>query len=342
MNQDGKILLTGATGFIGTHLAKALAEKGKKIRCLVRRSSSEAAIVYLRNLGAELAYGDLSDGDSLRSAAESIETVFHLGGGGRLGMAEDVCYAINVTGTKNLLDACAEQGTCQKFVHISTCGVMGDIKNPPADETYPYNPEPMAYARAKAEAEKLVLSYRDKMPVVAVRFPGVYEQPLVVGELDRVEGVTPMSLIFSTIKRGQWVYIGDGKVLTHWVHVEDVVRGIELAAERGKAGQVYILADDRAVTMQELVELVARLLKVDAPKRHLPVQLAYVLALLFEASARLFGSAPRMTRELVRGFVANRAYNISKARRELGYAPSFNLAEGMQETVRWYEAKGYV
>ncbi len=340
--KNDMILITGATGFIGTHLATALVEKGKKVRCLVRRSSPEAATVYLRSIGAELAQGDLTDSESLREALKGIETVFHVGGGGRLGMSEDICYAINVIGTKNILDACIEHGAAKKFVYVSTCGVMGNIKNPPADETYPYNPEPMAYARAKARAEKLVLSYRDKLPVVVVRFPGVYGQPLVAGELNRVEGVTPMSMIFSTVKQGQWVYIGDGKVLTHWVHVDDVARGIELAAEKGKAGEVYILADKKPVTMIELVELISALLKVCAPRRHIPVPVAFLLASFFELTARLSRRSPRMTRDLVRGFIANRAYDISKARRELEYVPTISLEEGMKQTLRWYQTKAYV
>lgn len=336
------VLITGATGFIGAHLAKALAGTGKQIRCLVRRSSPEAAIAYLCSLGAELVYGDLTDAESLRIPVEGVETVFHLGGGGRLAMPEDVCYQINVGGTRNLLEACRAQGAVRTFVHVSTCGVMGNIKNPPADETYPYHPDPMAYARAKTEAEKVALSYRDTMPVVVIRFPGVYGPPLIDGELDRVEGVTPMSMIFSAVKQGQWMYVGDGQALTHWVHVDDVTCGIELAAERGQAGEVYILADEKAVTMEALVGLVAKALDVDPPQRHLPVPVAYLLASFFETSARLLGGTPRLTRELVRGLLANRAFDIAKARRELGYAPAISLAGGIARTVRWYETKGYV
>ncbi|HAL16840.1 MAG TPA: hypothetical protein DCP32_08830 [Anaerolineaceae bacterium] len=340
--KENVILITGASGFIGSHLAKDLIEKGRKIRCLVRKSSTKASIDFLTGLGAELVYGDLTHRESLDIALAGVDTVFHLGGGGRVGMTDELCSAINVTGTKNILEASLEVGGIQTFVHVSTCGVMGNIKNPPADETYPYNPEPMAYARAKAEAEILALSYQQKIPVVVVRFPGVYGQPLITGELDRVEGVTPMSMIFTTIKRGQWVYIGDGKALTHWIHVEDVVRGIELAAERGRAGETYILADERAVPMIELVETIARLLEVNPPKRYLPVPVAYLLALFLETIARLTGGTPRLSRELVLGFIANRAFNTNKAKRELEYTPTVKLADGLKETLRWYEAKGYV
>ncbi|MBI3360043.1 MAG: SDR family NAD(P)-dependent oxidoreductase [Chloroflexi bacterium] len=336
------ILVTGATGFIGSHMAKSLAERGKRVRCLVRRSSPHAAVTFLSSLGAELVYGDLTDPESLRKAVESVNGVFHLGGGGRVDTSEDLCYRINADGTRNILEACLRQGGVRKLVHVSTCGVMGDIKNPPADETRPYNPENMAYARTKAQAEKVALSYKDKLPVVVIRFPGVYGKPLIAGGVDRVEGVTPMSMIFSAVKKRQWAYIGDGQSLTHWVHVEDVVQGLELAAKKGKAGEVYILADEQPVTMEAMIKTVAKHLKVEPPTRHIPIPVAFALALAFEAWARIFGGTPRLSRVLVRGFLANRAFDISKARRELGYQPKFGLEEGMRETVRWYEAEGYL
>ncbi|MCK4514776.1 MAG: SDR family NAD(P)-dependent oxidoreductase, partial [Spirochaetaceae bacterium] len=133
-----KILITGATGFIGSHLAKDLVEKGARIKCLVRRSRPEAAVRFLGELGAELVTGDLTDGETLGQAVEDVDAVFHLGGGGRMDTPEDICHKINVEGTCNLLETCLQHGDVERFVHISTCGVMGNIQNPPADETYPY------------------------------------------------------------------------------------------------------------------------------------------------------------------------------------------------------------
>ncbi len=342
MKTNKLILITGATGFIGSHLAKDLMKKGESIECLVRRSSPKAAVQFLSGLGAELVIGDLTDKKSLGEAVKGVNTVFHLGGGGRMDMPEDVCFRINVDGTRNLLEACLRRGDVKSFVHVSTCGVMGSIKNPPADETHPYQPANMAYAQAKTEAEKVALSFKDRLPVTVIRFPMVYGTPLIDGDLSQIEGVTPMSKIFSAVKTGQWLYFGDGMTLTHGIHVDDIVRGLKLAAKKGKTGEVYILADEKAVPMKTLVEISARALNVPAPKRQIPLPVAMTLALLMESVAKLTRRKPMLTREVVRGFAATRAFDTSKARRELGFHPEIGLDEGIRATVQAYTAKGYL
>ena len=339
---SNKILITGATGFIGSHLAKDLIEKGARIKCLVRRSSPDAAVQFLSELGAELVTGDLTDGETLGQAVKDVNVVFHLGGGGRMDTPEDICHKINVGGTRNLLEACLQQGDAERFVHISTCGVMGNIQNPPADETYPYQPENMAYSRAKTEAEKVALSFKDRLPVTVIRFPLVYGTPLIDGDLSQIEGVTPMSMIFSAVQKGRWVYFGDGMTLTHAIHVNDVVHGVELAAEKGKTGEVYILADEKAVPMRTLVEISARALDVPAPKRHIALPVAKAMALAMELAAWLTRRKPLLTREVVRGFTATRAFDTSKARLELGFRPTITLEMGIQETVKHYQARGLI
>jgi nucleoside-diphosphate-sugar epimerase len=336
------ILITGATGFIGSHLAKDLAEKGMRLKCLVRHSSSATAIQFLNGLGAELIYGDLTNGESLGEAVKGVDTVFHLGGGGRIDTLEENCYQINVAGTHNLLEACLQQGGVERFIHVSTCGVMGNIKNPPADETHPYQPENLAYSRAKTEAEKVALSYKDKLPVRVVRFPLAYGTPLIDGDLSQIEGVTPMSMIFSAVKKGQWVYFGDGMKLIHCIHVDDIVCGLELAAEKGKTGEIYILADEKAVPMKTLIEISARALNVPAPKRHIPLPVAMAMALLMETAAKLMSRSPMLTREVVRGFAATRAFDTSKARRALGFHPEVGLDGGIRATINGYASKGYL
>ncbi len=338
-----KVLITGATGFIGSHLAKDLVDKGQTIRCLVRSSSSKIAVGYLQRLGAELVYGDLLDIPSLKKAVHGINAVYHLGGGGRVGMPKQMQYKINVEGTKNLLETCLEQGHIEKFVHQSTCAVMGDIRgNGPADETYPYNPNNIAYSKAKTETEKLALLYKDRIPLVVVRFPGVYGSPLMKEERSKIDGVTPFLMIISSIKDKQWRYIGDGKNLVRLVHTDDAVHGFELAAENGKLGEAYIIGDNKAVSMEEMVETIARILNVDAPKGHIPVSVAQLFAVLYELRARLLGGVPTISREMVTGFITNMDISISKAKRELGYQPRITLEEGMKETISWYKENGYL
>ena len=139
MNQQADVLITGATGFIGSHLATRLIQEGRRTRCLVRGSSPTFATEYLRGLGAELVGGDLSDPPSLDAAVAGVSTVFHLAGGGTVDMVSDDDFRqLNVDLTRNVLEAAANSGAIKRFVHMSTCGVMGDIRNPPADDTAPY------------------------------------------------------------------------------------------------------------------------------------------------------------------------------------------------------------
>lgn len=337
------VLITGATGFIGLHLVKSLVEKKNDVKCLVRRSASKEALDYLGGQGAEVVYGDLLDRESLAEAVDGVETVFHLGGGGRVGMPEDVCRKINVDGTRNILDACLKRGGVKKFIHVSTCVVMGDIKgDKPVDENYPCNPADMAYSKMKTEAEKIALSYKDRIPLVVVRLPGVYGPPRVKSESDNIGGVTPALMVISSIKNGQWRYVGDGKNMVHLFYIDDAVHGLELAAKYGRIGEVYIVGDKRSIMMEEMVETAARILNVDAPTGHIPARVAYFFAALFELKSKLFGGAPRMSREMVTGFTVNMNFDTSKARRELGYEPTVGLEEGMRRTYEWYKEQGYI
>lgn len=337
------ILITGATGFIGSHLAESLTEKGSRIRCLVRKSSSKSAIEYLKSLGAELCYGDLLDKQSLKTALKGIDTVFHLGGGGRVAMSKEIQYKINIDGTKNIVDACLEQGKIKRFIHVSTCAVMGDIKrNMPADETSPRNPSDLAYSKAKTKAEEIALSYKGKIPLVVVRFSGVYGIPLIKKDANSIGGVTPALMIFSAIKNGKWRYIGDGRNFVNLFYVDDAVRGLELASERGKLGEIYIIAAANSIRMYEMVETAAHILEVEVPKDHVPIYLARFFAALFELKAQLLGGTPQMTQEMITGFTGNLNVDISKAARELGYKPKVKLEEGMKDTIEWYKNNNYL
>lgn len=338
-----KILITGATGFIGSHLAKSLARKGGRIKCLVRKQSSKTAIAFLDNLGAELCYGDLLDKDSLKSAINGVDTVFHLGGGGRIAMSKELQYKINIEGSRNILDACLEYGKIERFIHTSTCAVMGDIKgNVPGDETYPRNPSNLAYSKAKTKAEEVVLSYTDKIPLVVVRFSGVYGVPLIKKNANDIGGVTPALMIFSAIKNGKWRYMGDGRNFVNLFYVDDAVHGMELAAKRGKLGEIYIIAAAQSIRMNEMVENAAHVLGVDAPKGHIPIYIARFFAALFELKASVLGSTPQMTQEMITGFTGNLYVDISKAKSELGYEPKVSLEKGMMETAKWYKENGYL
>jgi len=340
---ENDILITGATGFIGRHLAKRLVEKGEKIRCLVRTSSPKIAIDYLKKLDVELIYGDLTDKDTLKKAVEEIKVVYNLGGGGRVGMSKAICDKINVDGTRNILETCIESGKVKRFVHLSSCAVMGHVSSGVAvDETYPYNPNDIEYSRANTKSEKLALSYSNKINLVVVRFPGVYGIPLIKGDADYIQGVNPALMIFAAVKKGEWMYIGSGKNQVHMFYVNDAVEGLILAADKGKSGAIYIIGDNTSVKMTELVKIIADILKAPAPKKHIPVFVSRFFAALFALKASVFGGTPKMSREMVTGFISNISFSIAKAKHELGYEPKIGLQEGMKRTIKWYEENEYV
>lgn len=335
-------LITGATGFVGSHLVASLRTQDRQVRCLVRWSSPQEATDFLRGLGAELFEGDLADRASLDAAVDGVATVLHLGGGGRIGMPEELSRRINVEGTRNLLEACVARGDFERFVHVSTCAVMGDVGDPPGDETTPYHPENMAYARAKTAAEQLAHSYADRLPLLVVRFPGVIGAPLMRLPAEQVGGVVPLVGMLLPLKQGRWRTIGNGRNLFHTVAVDDAVRGLELAAERGRPGEIYIIAGEQAVPIDELIALAATALDVPVPTGHIPRAAAWAIALASELRARLTSRTPQLTREAVRGFTGTLAVDASKARRELGYRPQTSLDLAVREAVAWYEQNGYL
>lgn len=336
------ILVTGATGFIGSHLTGRLTGSGQRVRCLVRTSSPTVARDYLAHLGAELAFGDLTQPASLAAAVAGATTVFHLGGGGSLGMSEQTARAMNVEGTRNILQASVASGSVRRFVHQSTCGVMGDTHGRAVDETFPCRPEDNVYARTKTEAEQVALSFRDRLVLNVVRFPGVYGPPLVRDDAARVSGVTPLLMILATVQSGQWRYIGDGGSLNDWLYIDDAVEGLRLVAERGAAGETYIISSGAGVSMVQAIEAVARALGVAAPRGHIPVAAARIVAAAAELIARPLRREPPLRREMVDAFLVSRTFDISRARRSLGYEPTVGIDEGMARAVAWYRENGYL
>lgn len=336
------ILITGASGFIGSHLATRLVNVGGHVRCLVRRSSPAAARDYLRDLGAELVFGDLTEPASLAAAVAGATSVFHLGGGGSLGMSEQTARRMNVDGTRNILEACLASGSVRRFVHQSTCGVMGDTHGRRVDETFPARPEDNVYARTKAEAERVALSFRDRLALCVVRFPGVYGPPLVEDDAARVSGVTPLLMILSAVQSGQWRYIGDGGSLNDWLYIDDAVAGLSLVGEKGAPGEIYIISSGAGISMVRAIEAAAAALGVATPSGHMPVPLARLLAATADIVARLLHREPALRREMVDAFLVSRTFDISKARSAVGFEPTVDIDEGMARAVAWFRAHGYL
>ncbi len=325
-----KVLVTGGTGFAGSHLVSRLVKKGELVRALVRKNSN---IDYLKRLNVELCIGDITDKDSIKAAIKGVDVVYHIAALFRRARFPDKVYwQVNVQGTQNMLEASYEEGV-KRFVYCSTIGVLGHIASPPADETYPYNPGDV-YQRSKCEGEKLALKFfRDKkFPVVIARPTAIYGP-----------GDMRLFKLFKYISSGRMIILGSGNVFYHLVYIEDLARGFELCAQKENAiGQVYILGGDKYLTLNELIDLIANVLEVSLLKIHLPVLPVKVLSLLCEKVCVPLGIEPPLYRRRIDFFSKSRAFNISKAKKGLGYKPEFDLETGLRLTGEWYKEKGFL
>ena len=328
------ILITGGTGFIGSHLVEALVKKGYKVRCLVRNPNK---LNYLRNLGVDfkdlgvdVVYGDITDRDSLLHAVKGVSTVVHLAGVlGKWGVPDKIYWDVHVRGTKLLLEACINEGV-KRFIYCSSAGVLGPIKNPPANEDWPYNPSNV-YEETKAVAEKLVLSYKNKMAVTIIRPEFVY-------------GPRDMHVLklFDAIQKGKFFIIGNGQTLLHPTYISDVIQAFLLCLENEKSiGKIYLITGETPVKVIELSTIIAEELGVPPPIFRIPKWLAYMAASLSEMLAQMFNFEPLITRSQVKFFTENRAFDNSKAKYELNYNP-LPLRQGIRQTIRWYRQNGYL
>jgi nucleoside-diphosphate-sugar epimerase len=323
-----RIVVTGATGFVGKRLCRALTDRGYQLRILARSDKEDA---YFRSLSAEILHADVTDPDMPVGLMEGADGVIHMAAVvSRAGLADTEFYDVHVAATRRLLDAAAAAGV-KKFVHVSTIGVLGHIVHPPADEETPYNVHDI-YQITKAEGEKAALAAHDpnRLSVTVVRPAAVY------GPGDR-----RLLKLFRTVARGTFRMIGDGKTLTHPVYVDDLVDGIIAAYESAiSGGRVYILGGPRAVTLNEWVATIATAADRPSSGMTIPYAPVWLAAVICEAVCGVLRIEPPLFRRRVDFFVKNRAFSIDRARKELGYDPSVDIADGAEKTLAWYRTAG--
>lgn len=319
-------LVTGASGFVGWHVARKLAERGERVRALVRPSSR------VRELEVETVKGDLRDAGSLERAVEGCEVVYHVAADYRL-WARDAreLYQSNVEGTRNLLAAARAAGV-ERVVYTSTVGCIGVPKGGVGDERTPVSLADMvgAYKRSKYLAEQVALEFaRGGLPVVVVN------PTAPVGDHDFKP--TPTGRIILDFARGAMpAYIETGLNL---VDVADVAAGHLLACERGRVGERYILGCEN-LTLREVFERLERVSGVKAPARRIPYVVALAAGAITTAWARVAGGEPKVPLDAVR-MARKKMFVVSdKAERELGYAP--RPVEGaLRRAVEWFRGEGY-
>jgi nucleoside-diphosphate-sugar epimerase len=300
------------------------------VRALVR---DRARAGDLERSGIDLIEGDLRDGSALTRAVAGVEHVYNVAALYRqAGLKNDVYRSVNALAVRDVIEAAARAGV-RRVLHCSTVGVHGDVENPPADEDAPLKPGDI-YQETKLEGERLAreAAARVGIEVTIVRPTGIY------GPGDR-----RLLKLFRGVVRGRFPILGSGNIYYHLTYIDDVVEGFRLCAEQpAAAGRTYIIAGGEVTTLNELVSLIADVAGVKSPALHLPVWPVWMAGAACEALCAPFGIEPPLYRRRVDFYTKSRAFDISRARREVGYNPRVGLREGIARTLEWYRQHGWI
>lgn len=324
-----QVLITGSTGFIGSHLTERLHEKGYRLKCLVRKSSD---LGWIKNLPIEYAYGDYSDVNSLKSAVSGVDYIYHTAGVTK-SKTKSGYFEGNHIALRNMLQAVIESNNnLKRFIHISSGTATGpSVNGDPLKEEAPFHPI-TTYGISKMEAEKECLRLMDKIPITIVRPPAVY------GPRDK-----DVFEFFNTMNKGLQPMIGFKDTYVSLIHVKDLIDGIILAGESPKAvGQTYFISSERYYNWKELGEITAHIMNKKVLRVRIPKLIIYVIG-FFAEFISIFSSKPALINiEKARDMVQDAwTFSVDKARRELGFRESITIEDGIRETVNWYREHGW-
>ena len=328
-----KALVTGGTGFTGSHLVRRLLSDGHDV--LAIDSTQGLFFEELEHLGARIRLGTIEDPEFCRDAVSDSEAdvVYHLAAAFRkIDATKEHYWQVNVEGTRYLCEASHDNGA-SKFVYCSTQGVHGHIQNPPGREDSPISPADY-YQYTKWEGERVVneLVTRTGLQATTVRPTAIF------GPGDPARFL----MLFRRCSRGFFPMFGSGETTYHPVYIDNLVDCLLLAAENGGAGEAYLVGDEHYYTLDELVWLVGWSLGLDIKVRHYPYWPLYLASAGCELAYKPFGVAPPLFRRRASWFVQMRAFSIDKAKRELGYKPAVGIHEGLVRTAEWYRENGYL
>jgi nucleoside-diphosphate-sugar epimerase len=326
-----KILVTGGTGFTGKALVRRLLDDGHEVVALDYKEGLKTD--ELRKWGSEVVIGSVTDREVVDRSMKGVEFVFHLAAAFReMNVPDAYYYDVNVNGTRNVLEA-ARAENVRKFVYCGTCGVHGNIDHPPGGEDAPIQPADY-YQRTKYEAEPVVQEYfQQGMKTVILRPAAIYGP----GDPER------FFMIFRRVAQGSFPMFGSGKTYYHPLYIDNLVDSFLLTMEDGKGdGEAYLIADEDYLEIEDLVRRVGRAMDIDVKIRHYPVMPLVIAGHVCEKICKPFGVTPPLFPRRVDWYRQNRAFNIEKAKRELGYRPRIGIDEGLRRTAEWYRQEGYL
>lgn len=318
-----KVCVTGASGFIGSHLCRRLISDGFGVRGIdVDIRGSEG----LRRAGVEVREVDLTgeiDGDAVLGGCDAV--IHTAGVLGPSGLPYTVFHEVNVEGTKRIISAAMNRGIT-RIIHFSSVGILGSVTREPVTEEYPPNPGD-GYERTKYEAEQWVmLQAADHAGINVIRPAWVY------GPGDR-----RTHKLFKALKKRRFFFVGNGRGLQHPVYIDDLVAGT-MCVLRSKdiSGEVFHMGGPDILTIREMVEEICAVLTVPVPRVNLPYQPMRILGRFCELICGRAGLDPVLSVAKVDFFVKNRAYSIDKARKLVGYDPRILFREGIRKALNWY------
>jgi nucleoside-diphosphate-sugar epimerase len=325
-----KTLVTGATGFLGSHIAERLVRRGDSVRALVRPTSDTT---FLQSLGAELVHGDVTDAASLLPALDGIEAVYHAAALVSDWGPWEGFRRVTINGTRNMLKAAVRAGT-PRILYVSTDGVYRyqDLREGVTEET-PVETRfgPLDYyRRAKTKAEKIARRFQRDGHAVSIVRPA-----LILGERDRA--MLPGVIAF--LKGPLSVYLGNGRNPLPYVYAGDVADLCIRAATNSLAqGQIYNAVSDEPVTQRDFFQTACEIVHIREPQRHIPFRLVYAISAAMEVKSRLsgWGSRPDLTRFSANLLGVEFREDASKATRELGWKAEVGLREAVTRSVGWH------
>jgi nucleoside-diphosphate-sugar epimerase len=325
-----KHLVTGGTGFTGYNLVKRLAQMGEDVIALDIKDGFKDR---LDKLGVKVVIGSANDESLIDTLMDGVDYVHHVAAAFRqINLPDKVYWDANVESNRVLITAAKKHGI-KRYILTSTGGVHGHIENPPANENAPISTRDY-YQLTKYEGEKLARKLCDEynIPYVVIRPAPIY------GPAD-----TRILLLFKSIKSGKFFMLGSGNVHYHLIFIDNLVDAYLLSMEKDAAvGQTYIIADSECLTLNELVRTIAESLNVPPPRWHFPVKPVWLAGYLCELICNPLGIEPPLFRRRVDFFMSERSFDISKAKKELGYNPGVGAKEGVEITAKWYQENGYL
>ena len=326
-----RVLVTGGTGFTGKALVKRLLDTGHQVVALDNKEGIKTD--ELNRWGAQVVIGSVTDVVLVGKLMKGIDVVHHLAAAFReLDVPNSYYEEVNTRGTQIVLEAAQNAGV-KRFIYCSTCGVHGNVQDPPANEDAPIAAADY-YQQTKYEAEPIVRRYSDgAMKTVILRPAAIYGP----GDPER------FGMIFRRVAKGRFPIFGDGKTLYHPLYIDSFIDVFMAVMNDGMGdGQVYLIADEHFLEIEELVKKVAVALGVEVWLPHLPFLPLKLAAVVVEMICKPIGVKPPIFPRRVDWYIQNRAFDIAKAKRELNYRPTVGIDEGLRRTADWYRAEGYL